>query len=399
MKLNKPAMKILLLLFFSFMLVTIAVMSVLSMRTYNIFTSDLAKYPESYEQINEFRTDFDSMNQNVEEYFKSRDKESLSAYQQYSQRLFELCEIFDTKLRDDGSEEQALLIDALNDTYFSYISQLQPLIEQSSDKNALNEYNSKYSKNADYISGYTEKLLTQRYEEGTRFSEDQSHKAKIYQIIQMSLFSLYAVLIMISSYIVVFRLSKKSKNQKQNPAANTNANINQLNISSNFNSADYDFTTNTLKFDAFNKNIDNILPILSDYDECAYFIINVDDFQLINSTISYRGGNEVLKFVAETLFNIFGDYGLIGRIEKDEFVVFIAQIPNDEFVYQKASETCKTLNTRFNYKKTSHPISVSVGVSIIKHPTDPLEMQNNADKMLENVKKTGKDGYQIYKHD
>ena len=91
MKLNKPAMKILLLLFFSFMLVTIAVMSVLSMRTYNIFTSDLAKYPESYEQINEFRTDFDSMNQNVEEYFKSRDKESLSAYQQYSQRLFELC--------------------------------------------------------------------------------------------------------------------------------------------------------------------------------------------------------------------------------------------------------------------------------------------------------------------
>ena len=215
----------------------------------------------------------------------------------------------------------------------------------------------------------------------------------------MSLFSLYAVLLMISSYIVVFRLSKKSKNHKQNPAANTNANINQLNISSNFNSADYDFTTNTLKFDAFNKNIDNILPILSEYDECAYFIINVDDFQLINSTISYRGGNEVLKFVAETLFNIFGNYGLIGRIEKDEFVVFIAQIPNDEFVYQKASETCKTLNTRFNYKKTSHPISVSVGVSIIKHPTDPLEMQNNADKMLENVKKTGKDGYQIYKHD
>ena len=90
-----------------------------------------------------------------------------------------------------------------------------------------------------------------------------------------------------------------------------------------------------------------ISEMLSSTDESAshaLFCIDIDNFKSINDDFGHLYGDRVLKELAESIKSLFRKSDILGRFGGDEFVIFVPNIPNVEFIEAKAADLVKCLN-------------------------------------------------------
>ena len=122
----------------------------------------------------------------------------------------------------------------------------------------------------------------------------------------------------------------------------------------------------------------------------CFIILDVDHFKSINDRCGHPEGDRILKEVAERLQAVFGGKGILGRLDRDEFLALLHE-PMTEREVEKLLYTLKERLREIRVEGES--ITCSIGV-IPAEPEYTIDgLYRNADRLLYEAKKKGKDQF------
>lgn len=120
------------------------------------------------------------------------------------------------------------------------------------------------------------------------------------------------------------------------------------------------------------------------------YILDIDDFKIINDKGGHKNGDKVLKILAARLQCLFRDEDIVGRIGGDEFMVLVKSVTDESIALRRAQMICEIFSgpTR---EELSCEASVSVGAALYPDDSDDYEsLCLKADIALYRSKQLGK---------
>lgn len=129
----------------------------------------------------------------------------------------------------------------------------------------------------------------------------------------------------------------------------------------------------------------------------AFVIIDLDNFANLNSFLSSKFGDIVLKKTANILISYFRQEDIVGRLGGNEFVVYARNV-TDIDAFELRINKLNQLLTK-TYKKDTHQVVLTASIGIMLTNKDHITfnaLYEKADKALQKVKENGKNSYYIY---
>lgn len=125
------------------------------------------------------------------------------------------------------------------------------------------------------------------------------------------------------------------------------------------------------------------------------FMVDVDNFTMINERFGRACGDDVLLTVAKTLRELLGKEAIIGRLGDDEFVAFIPGACSERVAEIKAKEILYKVN-EMRVAQNTH-VQCNVGVAFAADDAiSASELFRQADSALYESKRTGKGVYTFF---
>lgn len=132
---------------------------------------------------------------------------------------------------------------------------------------------------------------------------------------------------------------------------------------------------------------------------CALFVIDVDDFKLVNDNNGHLFGDAVLASISNSIKSTFRSSDIIGRVGGDEFMVLMKEYRQISDVIDKANALRHAIHDTYA-GEGNRIMSVSIGISLFKeHGDDFNTLYEKADQAMYFNKNNDKDGYTIYSPD
>ncbi|MDZ7706719.1 MAG: GGDEF domain-containing protein [Trueperaceae bacterium] len=119
--------------------------------------------------------------------------------------------------------------------------------------------------------------------------------------------------------------------------------------------------------------------------------IDIDDFKAVNDTYGHQAGDRLLQRIARTLQEHVRDVDLAGRLGGDEFMLLLPETgpENARATIERLSEALRSAT-----RDEGYPVTFSVGVlTFASPPDDPSAAIVQADELMYEVKRKGKDGF------
>lgn len=130
---------------------------------------------------------------------------------------------------------------------------------------------------------------------------------------------------------------------------------------------------------------------LSTSEKGFLFMIDIDNFKLLNDTLGHAAGDEALIHFVSEIKDSFRQEDLIGRVGGDEFIVFMSNTDQEEAACIKAEHLLLRLA---NWEK--YALSASIGIASYPHDgRNYHELYKAADAAMYQVKQRGKNGYYL----
>ncbi|MBE6680291.1 MAG: GGDEF domain-containing protein [Ruminococcaceae bacterium] len=131
-------------------------------------------------------------------------------------------------------------------------------------------------------------------------------------------------------------------------------------------------------------------------DTHALFMIDIDNFKLVNDTLGHFEGDRFLTELAKEISGCFRDSDLVGRLGGDEFLVLMKYTPTKEIIAEKAEVLLSAMQSVCD-KLPFGGVSGSVGISIFGSDADNLDdLYKNADDALYRAKRAGKHRFMFF---
>lgn len=163
--------------------------------------------------------------------------------------------------------------------------------------------------------------------------------------------------------------------------------------------ASYDFLSQLYNRNTFIRNLTSEIERRGT-KRVAVSFIDVDDFKFINDRYGHTIGDEVIRFVADTIRKKVDDRGgFAGRFGGDEFVLCFTNQDDIENIENISMDIINELYQGYDTPDGSMHIDVkaSIGVAFCpEHTEDVNELLSFADTAMYFVKKNGKTNYHIY---
>ena len=115
------------------------------------------------------------------------------------------------------------------------------------------------------------------------------------------------------------------------------------------------------------RTVEQFLNKRNDDDNAAIFIIDVDDFKLVNDRYGHMFGDSVLSRISAQISSIFRGEDVIARIGGDEFLVMVCSSANDDYIETVASRIINCLKNASLDIPLDYNISCSVGAVSYTH--------------------------------
>lgn len=160
--------------------------------------------------------------------------------------------------------------------------------------------------------------------------------------------------------------------------------------------ASFDALTELYNRETIESQIDNEISLSEMRQaEMAVLFIDVDDFKHFNDDYSHATGDQVLKFLANTIKESVDGIGFAGRYGGDEFIAMIRNTDaNDPAVISQRliDRLAEGFEADIGERLS---VSVSIGIAVIKddYNTRVEYLIGKADDAMYSVKKSGKSGY------
>ncbi len=126
----------------------------------------------------------------------------------------------------------------------------------------------------------------------------------------------------------------------------------------------------------------------------ALAMLDIDDFKDVNDTYGHAAGDEILKFVSETLVNVIGKSGAVFRYGGDEFAI-IFHNPDPDANVQSLEHIRMVVESNDTMLMNGSGITLSIGYYNVKEAImSSEEIFYRADQALYQAKYNGKN--QVY---
>lgn len=161
--------------------------------------------------------------------------------------------------------------------------------------------------------------------------------------------------------------------------------------------ANYDNLTQLYNRESFLKSVtDRLSAAMYKKSLDAVMFIDLDDFKYFNDEFGHACGDEVLKFVADTLKEITFERGFAGRFGGDEFVACVTDFALFGDAGKVAQEIIDILGNGFISDSTGKRLYIkcSIGIAFLYESGKTTnEVIAAADEAMYNIKKHGKSSY------
>ncbi|WP_099468193.1 ATP-binding protein [Konateibacter massiliensis] len=129
--------------------------------------------------------------------------------------------------------------------------------------------------------------------------------------------------------------------------------------------------------------------------DCSLFVIDMDNFALINDTYGVMFGDILLKEVTEIVQKISKSEDILVRLGGDEILVFLTDSSYENGI-RFAKRLCDKVERIYSGEKKEITMSCSIGIAQSLHVKSFSELYNNAIIALEYAKQANKGGYISY---
>ncbi len=161
--------------------------------------------------------------------------------------------------------------------------------------------------------------------------------------------------------------------------------------------ASFDALTQLYNRETFLKSLDTQIRLAANKKTLdALMFVDLDDFKYFNDQFGHACGDEVLKFVADTLKEISFEHGFAGRFGGDEFVMCLTDLTLYGDCGKIAQEIIDTLAEGFISESTGEKLNIhcSIGIAfLIESGKNTEEVIAAADEAMYNIKKHGKSAF------
>lgn len=118
----------------------------------------------------------------------------------------------------------------------------------------------------------------------------------------------------------------------------------------------------------------------------SLFMIDIDNFKLVNDTLGHPAGDQVIRRVAEVIGSSVRATDYVARIGGDEFMVILPA--TDQAGAAMLAERCRSAVESFRWP--NQPVRVSIGVAQLSpHASDAAALIAAADQCLLHAKRAG----------
>ena len=130
----------------------------------------------------------------------------------------------------------------------------------------------------------------------------------------------------------------------------------------------------------------------------AVTMLDLDNFKNVNDTLGHDIGDLLLKAAAERLSSALRKGDTVARFGGDEFVLILPDLKGIENVIQVVQRIVDSFRKPFLIDTHQLIVTTSIGIAVYPHDgTNEDILLKNADKVMYQVKQTGRDRYQLYK--
>ena len=126
----------------------------------------------------------------------------------------------------------------------------------------------------------------------------------------------------------------------------------------------------------------------------ALFMIDLDNFKVINDSFGHQMGDEVLCHISGVLRHCFRQNDIVGRIGGDEFFALMKDAGKVSLAVRKANELLEALQYVCSSNGKRAELSASVGIALCHGDREPLEaLYARVDNAMYGAKRSGRNQY------
>ncbi len=205
-------------------------------------------------------------------------------------------------------------------------------------------------------------------------------------------FSIFVLVIFIIYSLIIIELERKNKKELLKALETSNLLANSLQTNMEMDSLTRTFSRSTVE-----EKITKIITSPNADDNCAFVLLDVDNFKSINDTYGHKTGDVFLQELTSAVKSSLRGGDIIGRIGGDEFVILLNDIMDINVTKTILSRILANVN-KIEIKGVSlQQVSISAGVALVpKEGIDYDEISMKADKALYLAKLAGKNKFMIY---
>ena len=149
--------------------------------------------------------------------------------------------------------------------------------------------------------------------------------------------------------------------------------------------------------DSARKRIERHLARRYEEETCALFIIDLDNFKLVNDRYGHMFGDAVLSKISTQLSRMFRSEDIVSRIGGDEFMALLKGSLSHEHIELLADRIIAGFQKTFEVLPPECHISCSIGIAICpKDGSDFQTLFQRADIALYRAKAEGKKQYRFF---
>ena len=132
-------------------------------------------------------------------------------------------------------------------------------------------------------------------------------------------------------------------------------------------------------------------------ERMAILLIDIDRFKLINDSYGQSVGDQVLRFVAESLNRCIRETDVLARFGGDEFILLLPDVKSAYDATIVAKKIAKESCIPFRHGKTDIHLTLSTGIALYPdHGNSWEQLLKNADTAVCNLRLTANSNYCIY---
>lgn len=123
------------------------------------------------------------------------------------------------------------------------------------------------------------------------------------------------------------------------------------------------------------------------HKKIAVIFLDLDKFKPVNDRYGHAIGDKLLQLVAKRIRKVIRASDILGRQSGDEFVLYLNDFPNQDFVIATAQRILDHCSRPFHIKNFFINITISIGIAI--YPNDGLTTDQliiNADQAMYKIK-------------